>query len=60
MGKSWKIHIRCIDVYTFRTFHGQIGSPMDCDSIPGEDALVLLETAMEQIGKFFKENKHLG
>jgi hypothetical protein len=33
---------------------------MDCDSIPGEDALVLLETAMEQIGKFFKENKHLG
>ena len=25
-----------------------------------QDALVLLETAMEQIGKFFKENKHLG
>ena len=51
-------------LYTFRTFHGQIGSPMAAAiplAIPGvQDALVLLETAEEQIGKFFKENKHLG
>ena len=30
------------------------------DSACLKDALVLLETAMEQIGKFFKENKFLG